>query len=237
MRLSAPIFRLKKQARALSRAEGIPLNQALDRIAQKEGFAQWSLLAAHMTPAPTASQILEQFRPGDLVLMGGRPLQGKTTLGLSLIAEALTKGDRAAFFTLFYTQSEVRESLRRFNIASNTIGKRVLIDTSDGISAPHLVEQLAGCAPGTLVVVDYLQILDQRRDTPDIDTQVRMLKRFVGETGAIIITLSQVSRTFDPTAKTVPDLSDVHLPNPMDLSVFSKTCFMNEGEIQLDLAA
>src|SRR5215470_17176943 len=46
MKLSAPIFILKQQAKALSRSEKIPLHAALDRIANREGFAAWSLLAA-----------------------------------------------------------------------------------------------------------------------------------------------------------------------------------------------
>lgn len=237
MRLSAPIFRLKKQARALSRAEGIPLNQALDRIAQKEGFAQWSLLAAQMQLTPTAAQILAQFKPGGLVLLGGRPQQGKTTLGLSLIAEALRSGHHAAFFSLFHTLAEVEDRLLEFDINRQAVGDRVLIDTSDDISAPYISKHLARATPGTLVVIDYLQILDQRRETPDINAQVQMLKSLATETGVIIVTLSQVSRQFDPTEKTLPDLTDVHLPNPIDLSAFSQTCFLNEGVIQLGKAA
>ena len=237
MKLSAPIFRLKKAARALSRAEGIPLHLALDRIAQQEGFTKWSLLAARMPLTPTASQILDQFERGDLVLLGGRPQQGKTQLGLSLIANALRKGDRAAFFTLYHTQNEVRESLSRYGVACDAIGERLLIDTSDEINAPHIVSQLAGCTPGTLVVIDYLQILDQRRDTPDLNAQIQMLKHFAIDTGAIVVTLSQVSRAFDPAAKSVPDLSDVHMPNPIDLSLFSQTCFLSEGSILLEKAA
>ena len=54
-RLSAPIFRLKKQARTLSRAESIPLHEALNRIANAEGFKTWSLLSATMTLTPTSA--------------------------------------------------------------------------------------------------------------------------------------------------------------------------------------
>lgn len=46
MSLSAPIYRLKHQAKRLSREARIPLNQALDRIAKGEGFQSWSLLVA-----------------------------------------------------------------------------------------------------------------------------------------------------------------------------------------------
>lgn len=46
MSLSAPIYVLKRRAKQLSREAGIPLNQALDRIARDEGFQTWSLLIA-----------------------------------------------------------------------------------------------------------------------------------------------------------------------------------------------
>ena len=44
MNLSAPIYKLKRNAKLLSRNDGIPLHQALDRIARNEGFKSWSLL-------------------------------------------------------------------------------------------------------------------------------------------------------------------------------------------------
>lgn len=44
MNLSAPINELKRKAKLLRRAEDIPLNQALARIAKEEGYASWGLL-------------------------------------------------------------------------------------------------------------------------------------------------------------------------------------------------
>jgi hypothetical protein len=46
MKLSAPIYHLKRKAKLLSPEENIPLHEALDRIASQEGFGGWSLLAA-----------------------------------------------------------------------------------------------------------------------------------------------------------------------------------------------
>ncbi|TGR60188.1 DNA helicase, partial [Mesorhizobium sp. M2D.F.Ca.ET.223.01.1.1] len=51
MRLSAPVYYLKRQARLLSRGENVPLHQALDRVAAREGFGSWSLLAAKAAEA------------------------------------------------------------------------------------------------------------------------------------------------------------------------------------------
>lgn len=44
MNLSAPINELKRKAKLIRRAEGIPLNQALAHIAKEEGYASWGLL-------------------------------------------------------------------------------------------------------------------------------------------------------------------------------------------------
>lgn len=45
MKLSASIPNLKSQAKRKAREEGIPLTEALNRVAQREGFNSWSLLA------------------------------------------------------------------------------------------------------------------------------------------------------------------------------------------------
>src|SRR6516164_191391 len=73
MKLSAPIYHLKRKAKRLSREEGIPLHEALDRVAATEGFSAWSLLAAKTAAATPANRVFAQFRPGDLVLVGARP--------------------------------------------------------------------------------------------------------------------------------------------------------------------
>lgn len=44
MNLSAPINELKRKAKLLGRAEGIPLNQAYALIAEKENYTSWGLL-------------------------------------------------------------------------------------------------------------------------------------------------------------------------------------------------
>ena len=44
MRFSAPIFKLKRQAKLLARDRNIPLYQALDKPAVAEGYRIWSHL-------------------------------------------------------------------------------------------------------------------------------------------------------------------------------------------------
>ena len=54
MRLSSPIYTLKRQAKLLARDNDIRLHEALNRIAAKEGFNDWSHLASSYSKATPA---------------------------------------------------------------------------------------------------------------------------------------------------------------------------------------
>lgn len=233
MKLSAPPHRLKQRARTLSREQGIPLNKALNRIAQEEGFRSWSLLAARTSGLPSARDLLAQLSPGDLVLLAARPGQGKTMMGLELIAEAIRQGHRAAFFTLEYTANDVFDRLRAVGADLASFQDRFEFDDSDGINADRIKDRLALAPRGTVAVVDYLQLLDQKRENPELSVQVQTLRSFARQAGLIIVMISQIDRSFDPSARALPGLDDVRLPNPLDLTLFSKACFLNNGSMQV----
>jgi len=237
MKLSAPIYHLKRKAKRLSREEGIPLHEALDRVATMEGFSAWSMLAARAAATTPANKLFPQFQPGDLVLVGARPGQGKTLMSLELAAEAMKSGHRAAFFSLEYTEKDVLDRLRAIGAEPAQFDKLFEVDCSDVISADYIVKQMATAARGTVVVIDYLQLLDQRRENPDLTVQVRALKSFARDKGLIVVFISQIDRSYDPSTKSCPDLGDVRLPNPLDLKLFDKTCFLNKSEVQFRAAS
>lgn len=237
MKLSAPIYHLKRTAKRLSREAGIPLHDALDRVAATEGFSAWSMLAAKAAARTPASKLFAQFRPGDLVLVGARPGQGKTLMSLELAVEAMKSGHRAAFFSLEYTERDVLDRLRAIGAEPAQFDKLFEVDCSDVISADYVVKQMASAPRGTLVVIDYLQLLDQRRENPDLTVQVCALKSFARDMGLIVVFISQIDRSYDPAVKPCPDLGDVRLPNPLDLTLFDKTCFINNAEVQFSAAS
>lgn len=232
MRLSVPVYHLKRKARRLSREERIPLHLALDRVAAAEGFATWSLLAARTPGMADAPALFARLAPGDLVLVGARPGRGKTLLSLGLAVEAMKAGHRGAFFTLEYTQTEMLDRFRAIGAEPANFEGLFTFDNSDAISADHIVDALAAAPRGALAVIDYLQLLDQKRDNPDLMTQVRALRGFARDRGLILVFIAQIDRSYDPSAKPCPDLDDVRLPNPLDLSLFSKACFLNNGEVR-----
>lgn len=237
MKLSAPVYHLKRTAKRLSREKGISLHDALDHVAAREGFPRWSLLAARSSARMSSGDLFARLEPGDLVLIGARPGHGKTLLSLELTVEAMKTGRRGACFSLESTLGDILKSFRAIGADWARFQALFDFDNSDAISAQYIIERLAAAPRGTFVVVDYLQILDQKRDKPDLMTQIRALRSFARERELIVVFISQIDRSFDPVKKTCPDLEDVRLPNPLDLSLFDKACFLHAGEVRLRPAA
>jgi replicative DNA helicase len=229
MRISAPVHRLKREARLLSRKENIPLHKALDRIAAKEGFRSWSMLATKL-PEPVG-ELFSRLKPGDLVLVGARPGQGKTLMSLKFAVEAMKSGNRSVFFTLEYVERDVLDRFHAIGVDRTRFGGLFEFDRSDAISSDYIVKKLAAAPSGTLAVIDYLQPLDQKREKPELTDQVRALKVFAQDRGLILVFISQIDRSYDPAKKPCPDMGDIRLPNPLDLQLFSKTCFLHGGEV------
>jgi len=237
MRLSAPVYHLKRKARLLSRQQNIPLHAALDRVAAVEGFGGWSLLASKTNSAVPVGELYSRLSPGDLVLIGARRGHGKTLMSLRLAVEAMKAGNRGVFFTLEDTEKVVLERFPVIGADHAEFADLFEFDNSDAISADYIVTRLAAAPRGTLAVVDYLQLLDQKRENPDVMTQVQALKAFARERSVIIVFISQIDRSYDPERKPVPDLEDVRLPNPLDLRLFDKMFFLHDGEVQFRAAS
>ncbi|NUS20280.1 MAG: DNA helicase [Mesorhizobium sp.] len=232
MRLSAPVYYLKRQARLLSRRENVPLHEALDRVAAREGFGSWSLLAAKAAEAAPADRLLARLMPGDMVLVAARPGQGKTLISLELAVATMRQGNRAVFFTLEYVHADILDRFHDIGIEPADFNHLFDFDNSDAISSGYIIERLRPAPRGTLAIIDYLQLLDQRRENPELMVQIRALRSFARERGLVLVFISQIDRSYDSASKPFPDIGDIRLPNPLDLSLFDKACFLNKGEIQ-----
>lgn len=229
MLLSAPIYRLKRRAKELTRQDGLRLHEALDHVAKQEGFTSWSHLASTPRQNP-AETLLSKLGPGDMVLLGARPGHGKTLLGLELAAKAGALGMTGLFFTLSDHERDVADRLSELGM---TGAADVVVDTSDTISAAYILDCLRRVTGPCLVVIDYLQLLDQRRCHPSLQDQITALCAYVKPRDVICAVISQIDRSFDLSGRSMPDPSDVRLPNPLDLSAFDKACFLHDGRIRI----
>lgn len=105
------------------------------------------------------------------------------------------------------------------------------------ICAAHIIERLSNTPDDALIVVDYLQLLDQKRSNPPLEEHARMLKKFATEHAAIVIMISQIDRAFNLSSSKMPSVDDIRLPNPVDLFLFDKRCFLHYGKMQIEKTA
>jgi hypothetical protein len=137
------------------------------------------------------------------------------------------------FFTLDYNGSDVLAHFAALDFDNSALPHPVIIDTSDDICADHIINCLSGIVGNSVAVVDCLQLLDQKRSNPNIREQISALRSFTKARGAIIVMFSQIDRSFEFQGKALPDMTHVRLPNPLDLTLFDKTCFMHDGEVRI----
>src|SRR3546814_15990470 len=93
MKLSAPIFRLKRQAKLLSRETNAPLHASLDEVAKRAGYRGWSHLESSSSHDRSAPKLLAHFVTGCLVLLGSRPGHVTTLLLHERAVETAKKGE------------------------------------------------------------------------------------------------------------------------------------------------
>jgi len=169
------------------------------------------------------------------VLLGARPGQGKTLLGLGLALETAKAGKPGFFFTLEDNEEVVLRRVRALGVEPEKLKGVFFLDTSDDICADYVVDRLKGVAENAVAVIDYLQLLDQKRSNAELNEQIRALRSFAVTSQIVIVVISQIDRSFDPQVKGIPDLSDVRVPNPVELGLFTKTCFLDDGDYRLDV--
>lgn len=230
MRLSAPVFQLKRKAKLMARRHGVTLNEALDQIAREEGFPRWSALSAALSGGTSSLPLLSELSCGDLLLLAGRPGQGKTKLGLQLLLDAARDGRQAFLFTLDFTASQAKKHLQTLDASGGSLAESVQIFTSDQISAEYIVQHMSGQRPGTIAVIDFLQLLEQQRSKPALSAQLETLSAFARGAGVILGFMSQIDRSYLASDKEFPGMEDVRLPNHADLSHFTKACFLQDGK-------
>jgi len=230
MRISQPIYKLKQRAKRQSKDNNQPLNAALNQVAHNEGFKSWGHLSSVWSQGDHAQRVLSTLGAGDLLLLGARPGHGKTLLALNVAVQAQKAGRNAQVFTLDYTEQDVRRRYEALGVTEDDIAG-LHIDTSDNIHAGYIVDEVS--REPALIVIDYLQLLDQKRTHPPLQTQIETLQVFVKHTNAICIVLTQIDRFFDLSGRDMPTLQDVRETNPLDLSLFDKACFLHQGRMNL----
>ncbi len=190
------------------------------------------------TPWPSVNRLVTGFRPGQLIIVAGRPSVGKTAFAGQVAERAACAGSGAAFFSLETSTEEIflRLACSRANVDAHQLRRGELSTDERGrlqaaaaalAELPLYVDDATGCNVASihaglrrrgaknsirLVLVDYLQLMEApgRREnrTQEVSAITRGLKLIAREFDVPVVALSQLNRSPE-TEKRRPSLSDL----------------------------
>lgn len=178
------------------------------------------------------------LRPGDLLVVAGRPSQGKTTLAMNIAANIAKRNYVGLVFSLEMSQyrlglrilaSESRvnlnmlskgnlnfESFRKVNDSMVRSLGNLYIDFSKGLTSTEIerrIRRFSDTSRLDFVVVDYLQKFrypGHVRHDLEVGQATGMLKNISGELGLATLLVSQLNRANEKDGKVrMPRLSDL----------------------------
>lgn len=231
MKLSAPIHVLKAQAQLLKKEKAITNTEALDLIAKREGYNSWALLQSKkddMFPK-SYDEILDFFNPGDIVLIGAQPSKGKTAFTIGLFVQAIKKKIAKNYcFSLSEVHKNVEDIMTAYDESIVEKSHYFELDYSNDINAKYIIEKThKTISKRSLIVIDYLQLLDEKRSNPPLQDQVEQLKNYAKEKECIVIFISQISRELENRSDAKPSMEDIRLPNSLELKFFNKIILLH----------
>jgi replicative DNA helicase len=177
------------------------------------------------------------MRPGNLVLLAGRPGHGKSALAQGIALNAAKAGQTVGMVTLEMTRDEVlvRLMAMELQVDTNAVGGLVkahddtalealahlrdmpiAIEDTGAISISELrtkCKRLHAQRPLDLIVVDYIGLMVQDAITGTLAAEIgkisRNLKVLAGALGIPVLCLSQLNREVEKRVSKVPQLADL----------------------------
>lgn len=184
-------------------------------------------------------RLMGGIRPGDLVVIAGRPSMGKTAFGVQIGANAAMDGNTVMVFTLEMSRQQITERLLAqvggiefsriitgnledsdYDRMAAAIGKLheipLLIDDTGGMTVQDIAARARAQAKSgglSLIVVDYLQIMGYAGRAMSRNDQLgemsRQMKALAKELNVAFILLSQLNRDVEKRQDKRPLMSDL----------------------------
>lgn len=224
-----------------SATESIEINEALKAYVDHvdELFQKGDAIDGLATNLTDLDGRVNGYKPGKLIVIAGRPSQGKSTIGMNFAENFSVMGrKRGIFFSLEMTHSELMEKLvaSTGRISLNHLGKpksggeamwpKLSAAVSRCMNSPLSIVDRAGMhinqlksfarkahkrEPLDYIVVDHMHLMDADgdRNVDKFGAISRGCKQLAKELGIPVFLLAQLSRKVDERGNKRPVLSDL----------------------------
>nr|YP_009541786.1 replication helicase subunit [Neogoniolithon spectabile]AYR05995.1 replication helicase subunit [Neogoniolithon spectabile] len=197
-------------------------------------------------------EITKGFKPGELIIIAGRPSMGKTSLAINIAYYITIKSNLPVYlFSLEMTQQEILEKMLALGSGINInylqersiqqnhwinlqkilhliVKSKLKIDDTGETSISYIRKQcLALKFKKKALIVDYLQLITTdnklgQNRTQEIGNITRDLKRLAKEVKSPLIVLSQLNRNIETRTNKRPILSDLRESGCLSYNLFPK---------------
>lgn len=168
------------------------------------------------------------LKPGNMIIVAGRPSMGKTALGLNVVAYAANQGHCVMVFSLEMTKIEVAQRLMyaearqgkggdvaKICRAAEAIKKWNVLIAEESMLTVDKMQSIAANSVHRpeLIIIDYLQLMwepamkDSRYQ--QITLMSRKIKTAAQRLGVPIIVISQLNRAVEQRTNKRPMMSDL----------------------------
>lgn len=167
-------------------------------------------------------KIVDQFEPGDLVLVCGRPSTGKTRFILDVVREMSGDPVTSALYELKMSKQGIADRLRGLGASGNDdaalyCSLNLHVDDSPAQSVRDIVdsvESLKETGPVGVVAVDYLQLMrweqwEQEDRREGLGQVARELKALAKREKLVVLLAVQMAINVDMRPDRRPRLSDL----------------------------
>lgn len=179
------------------------------------------------------------LKPGNLLLLAGRPAMGKSTLAMNLVEHCVMTGGASLVFTLEMPAAQIRDRMiasvgriplqliKTGEVVADETHSHKLVPAAGRISQAPLyvddsssltIQELRARARKinrkeklSLIMVDYIQLMNGvgGNREQEISGISRGLKQLAGELGCPVIALSQLNRSLEQRPNKRPIMSDL----------------------------
>ena len=218
-------------------------------LAEIDAIIRRKRLPGVMVGLPQFDEEVGGFFRGELVILGARPGQGKTSLALQMAAHCAARGRRVYFATLEMGASEL--AMKQLATESGVSSQRIragkidehdraqLSEASQRVAVKNLVlhdwpeirpfdiQRAARRCDAEIVFVDYLQIVSppdlKKKRYEQVGDISRQLKLVARQMDVPVVACAQIGRQAEQRAETRPKLSDLresgNIENDCDMAL------------------
>lgn len=153
---------------------------------------------------------LNGFLKGNLIIIGGRPANGKTSFALSILKNTHLKNNyRLIYLTLELNNNQIGERLMKSGSFQINAKSKVLMCDTRQISSEDILVYFSkqnSYLKIHIVIIDYIQLLQDY----GTESMWRNLKKLASDNNVVVLAFSQLSKTVETRESKIPKIADIY---------------------------